>query len=304
MNNDKKIQRYSNTFFRCVLVLTTLLSTAACGRNPSVTSNQTQPVILADFTHKSVDAIVDDDLYTVMEWIREKPVLTEHDFAQARHVLTELARRGSSVAEHGLGVWYADERNPEHNIEQALHWHTQAALHGSKGAQNDLGYLLLGENGEHKDLEKAEYWFLKSAESSNNPMPMKNLAVLYIHNTTPKDYKKAIYWFDKAAQLKDVSATLSYVQIQGYGLVSPIDYEKAYYRGILLYRMKKEMPDAWAKFASTHANAAGILDGAMTLLSRALQENKAIPIEEKAYSADLSKELRLDCFGTGCDWPA
>lgn len=109
------------------------------------------------------------------------------------------AGRGDPVAQHNLGVMYANAIEVERDYAQAARWFRAAAERGLAIAQYDLAVLYDNGRGVAVNRAEAAVWYRRAAEQGN-AYAQYNLAVL--HGTgdgVPRDGVEAYMWLALAA---------------------------------------------------------------------------------------------------------
>ena len=107
------------------------------------------------------------------------------------------AELGDAVAQYGLGLYYAAEKN---DYAKAVHWYQKAAEQGNAEAQHILGRCYAAGAGVAQDHAKAASWFQKAAEQGNAEAQC-SLGICYgTGEGVTADVAKAAHWFEKAAE--------------------------------------------------------------------------------------------------------
>jgi TPR repeat protein len=94
----------------------------------------------------------------------------------------------------------------EQNYTEAANWYRIAAEKGSSRAQHNLGVMYEEGTGFQKDTSEAAKWYRLAAEQ-DNPGSQNNLGRLYeTGDGVPQDQAVALEWYSKAAAAGDANA--------------------------------------------------------------------------------------------------
>lgn len=111
----------------------------------------------------------------------------------------KAAEAGAAVAQHDLGVFYAEGRGVPFNYKHAAAWYHKAALQGLAVSQANLGFCYAEGRGMPQDYAQAVYWFEKAAAQGFADGQFK-LGVMYANgNGVARDYDEAFRLISLAA---------------------------------------------------------------------------------------------------------
>jgi len=118
----------------------------------------------------------------------------------------KAAEQGNAVAQHYLGVKYADGQGVAQNDAEAVKWYRKAAEQGDAPAQNDLGFMYSNGRGVAQDDAEAEKWFRKAAEQGFAGAQNNLGSMYYKGQGLAQNYAEAVKWYRKAAEQGDALA--------------------------------------------------------------------------------------------------
>ena len=94
------------------------------------------------------------------------PACAEDAASQTDFAATKLkAEQGDAIAQHNLGVMYADGEGVTKDYIEAVKWYRKAAEQGLAEAKYNLGLMYAKGNGVTKDYIEAEKWYRKAYEN-------------------------------------------------------------------------------------------------------------------------------------------
>ena len=135
------------------------------------------------------------------EAVKKQDYLAEKQksIEEARGWYEKAAAQGNAMAQHNLGVLYANGNGVPQDYVMARQWYEKAAAQGYAGAQNNLGWLYRYGSGVPQDYAMARQWYEKAA-AQDNVEAQHSLGVLYQNGWgVPQDYAMARQWYEKAA---------------------------------------------------------------------------------------------------------
>ncbi|MBV9863598.1 MAG: SEL1-like repeat protein [Alphaproteobacteria bacterium] len=152
--------------------------------------------------------------------------------AQRAAYFLARAKAGDPVAQHDVGVLYAEGDGLAQDYASAAAWFREAAINGVVNAQYNLAVLYDRGLGVPKNMSEALIWY-RSAADRNHPAAQYNLALAYAEGRgTPQDYVQAARWYHRAADQGIVPAMVNFAILyeRGEGVeASPLD-AYAWYR--------------------------------------------------------------------------
>jgi len=111
-----------------------------------------------------------------------------------------------AIAQHNLGVMYANGKGVAKNEAEAYKWYVKAAEQGLVRSQNEVGWMLDQGKGVPADQNAALVWFQKAANSGLD-LAQYNLGVFLANGKgTQKDLVEAYKWFNLAASQGNTNA--------------------------------------------------------------------------------------------------
>jgi TPR repeat protein len=153
-------------------------------------------------------------------------------FDEARKVLGEADKAGSTSARDLLGRMYLDGEGVAIDKVEAVRLFRQAADLGNSDAVNDLGYSYAHGEGVTKDQAKAVQLYRQAADLGN-ASAMNNLGYMYENGQgVTKDQAKAVQLYRQAADLGNASAmnNLGGMYENGEGVTKNIAKARSYYQ--------------------------------------------------------------------------
>jgi TPR repeat protein len=117
------------------------------------------------------------------------------DYPIALQLIRPLAERGNAVAQHNLGLMYADGRGVAQDDAEALKWYRLAAEQGFAPSQTNLGLMYADGKGVLQDDAEALKWY-RLAANQGYAIGQYNLGVRYREGLgVPRDNVRAYMWF-------------------------------------------------------------------------------------------------------------
>ena len=217
------------------------------------------------------------------------------DADQARHWLTQAARRGDADAQHHLGLLLlggfggvpVDVLNHTGDAAAARLWFQRAALQGHAHAQLMHGnFAYFGVAGPPQPA-RALRWYRRAALQGLANAQYNLGVALYDGNGTPSDPERARHWFAAAAQQDHADAlnNLGVMALRGDG--GPMDWDEA---GRAMQRAAQldlsGAQHAWAQLLWARAMQASQAGGLQAQADR----QDALRWCEQAASHDVSPE--------------
>jgi len=133
--------------------------------------------------------------------------LGKKDYAEAMRLFRASAEQGNAVAQHVVGVLYANGLGVAQDFTEATKWYRMAADQGLARAQNCLGLHYEKGWGVQRDYAEAVRWFLKAA-NQHNYQAQKNMSFLYVNGLgVTASYLEAMSWYSKDSDPKTSATT-------------------------------------------------------------------------------------------------
>lgn len=107
-----------------------------------------------------------------------------------------MAEQGDAIAQHNLGVYYAEGRGIPKNQTEAVKWYRKAAVQGYAKAQCNLGAMYHKGEGVPQDMKEAVKWFRLAADQGN-ARAQYNMATTY---SAAGDDRESVKWCRKSAE--------------------------------------------------------------------------------------------------------
>jgi TPR repeat protein len=134
--------------------------------------------------------------YTLVE---AQQAVKRSDYKTAAAAFKELAEKGETEGQVGLGLLHLSGQGVEKDINRAIEWFRLAAAQGNRFAQNKLGEQYKIGEGVERDYAQAYKWFKLSADQAF-ASAQSNLGQLYQFGLgVTADEGEAIKWFKLAA---------------------------------------------------------------------------------------------------------
>lgn len=115
-------------------------------------------------------------------------------FNQTQH----LANQGNAIAQHNLGVAYANGEGVSQDYTKAVEWYKKAASQGYTSSQFNLGNAYYNGTGVRQDYVQARQWYEKAA-NQGLVEAQTNLGIIYANGEGVRQSKgTAKKWFGKA----------------------------------------------------------------------------------------------------------
>ncbi|CAF4169035.1 unnamed protein product, partial [Rotaria sordida] len=120
-------------------------------------------------------------------------------------LLEEFPNNGGALAEHALGLRYAEDVVVHKNLLCAAYWYQRAVNHGCGEAANNLAIMYEDGIAVDKNLDKAQQLYEMSARKENSPA-MLSLAHLWLDKN---ELQMAKIWYDRACEAGSIPAQAS-----------------------------------------------------------------------------------------------
>ena len=147
------------------------------------------------------------------------------DRAEAARWYAKAAEQGLAQSQYNLAVSYYTGIGVRQDYALAAQWYRKAAAQGDSRAQNNLGYMYDTGRGVEVDAAQAVYWY-QFAATAGNVNAQINLANSYHRGRgVERDDEKALEWYAKVFDDLDTQDPLSLWVVDRVGRTSP-------YRGI------------------------------------------------------------------------
>src|SRR3984893_7143452 len=140
----------------------------------------------------------------ILTTTRQEDILAIQEAVQGTDVnrILNRADTGDSIAQHEMGLRYADGEGVPQNYRDAMAWFAKAAANGNDNAQWKLGLGYIKGIGVPHDDRKAVVWF-KRAANHGNIRAQNALSDLYLSGRgVPRDYVRAYTWASIATGLR------------------------------------------------------------------------------------------------------
>jgi len=136
-----------------------------------------------------------------------KSKTNSNNLAEARSLMTTLAKQGDIEAQYSLSLMYKDALGDIYaDPEQSIHWLGVAANAGHTYAQFNLGLHYLKGEQIAKNTYEASLWFNKAAKKGM-PRAQFNLALMYEAGVgVAKNKEQSLVWYKSAAKLGSAKA--------------------------------------------------------------------------------------------------
>ncbi len=168
------------------------------------------------------------------------------------------AKQGYDLAQHNLGLMYANGKGVPQDYAEAVKWYRRAAEQGDAYAQNNLGLMYANGKGVPQDYAEAVKWYRRAAKwYQGNATAQHNLGLMYANGKgVPQDYAEAVKWYRRAAEQGDAYAQNNLGAMYANGEGVPQDYAEA----VKWYRLAAEQGDALAQnnLGAMYANGEGV----------------------------------------------
>ena len=161
-----------------------------------VTPEPPPPVASAPVRAPEPPAPIRTEPYTLVE---AQQAVKRNDYKTAAAAFKELAEKGETEGQVGLGLLHLSGQGGEKDINRAIEWFRLAAAQGNRFAQNKLGDQYKIGEGVERDYAQAYKWFKLSADQAF-ASAQSNLGQLYQFGLgVTADEGEAIKWFKLAA---------------------------------------------------------------------------------------------------------
>lgn len=148
--------------------------------------------------------------------------------ALAAAAFREKAEKGDAMAQHDLGVLYADGRGVARNYAEAARWFRKSAEAGIANAQFNLAVLTERGLGVTRDAAEAARLYRQAAEQGHAGAQYNLGIVLAEGRGVPQDYAEAGVWFRRAANQGFAKAAYNLGVVYERGLTGAVDDVEAY----------------------------------------------------------------------------
>ncbi len=149
------------------------------------------------------------------------------DFQAAFDELQTLADQNDPLAQHALGLMYAEGAGVARDRTEAARWYAKAAAQGLAQSQYNLAVSHYTGLGVPQDYALAAEWYRKAAEQGD-ARAQNNLGYMYDTNRGVEvDAEQAVYWYQLAATAGNVNAQINLANSYHRGRGVEQDDEKA-----------------------------------------------------------------------------
>ena len=164
--------------------------------------------------------IAEQDVADLRVSAEQGSLAAEQGAAEATAWMHLNAEQGVAIAQHGLGVMYAEGRGVTQDEAEAVRLYRLAAGQGYLAAQVPLGSMYAEGRGVTQDAAEAVRWYRRAAEQEHADAQF-TLGSMYLDGRgVAQDTNEAVRWYLLAAEQEHLSAqvTLGGMYAEGRGV--------------------------------------------------------------------------------------